>query len=116
MGKELKGKIKLGSDNPTVQAANELPAKIRKGADTKPAGKHVTKRGRPAKPPEELRSERMSVALTKQEVQDLKAISAATGEGTSRLICIAIQRLIASKDMDDIRRKAADIENNKVTI
>jgi len=115
MGKELKGKIKLGSDNPTTQAANELP-KVRKGADVKPSDKQSNKRGRPAKAPEELRSERLSVALTKQEVQDLKTIAAATGIGTSKLICTAIQRYIASKDMDDMRQKAAERENNKASV
>lgn len=122
MGKTLK--INTGYDNPTIIDANAQAAK--KADDPKDAEKlkevkltppaQARQRGRPAKNPEELRSERLSVALTRQEVQDLQDLSAASGMGTSEIIRVVIRKLIDAQDMDNVRKVAHEREESKIQI
>jgi len=109
MTKKL-GNLNLGYDNPTIKAANVPSDPGKPKADAKPA----SRRGRPQKNPDELRSERLSVALTRKEVSDIQTISAATGVGSSELIRMAILKLIEGQDMGAMRRAAEEREGSKI--
>lgn len=114
--KELK--ISKGTDNPTAQAANELPKKYNEQPQkppkmelpkAKPApsdGPIPKPRGRPKKDPEHRQSERLSVAITPQELQDINDISDATGIGVSEIVRILILRYIEDTNMETMRRAA----------
>jgi hypothetical protein len=114
MSKKKNMNINTGYDNPTTEIANTMHAEpVRQSGDPATSNRP---RGRPSKDPGELRSERLSVAVTRQELADMQDIAIATGLGTSEIIRTLIQRLIADQDMENVRAKAREREASKLTI
>lgn len=121
MGKNLK--INMGYDNPTIADANTISAQVSESDNiekdnilTPPVLRQERQRGRPKKEESELRSERLSVALTRQQVKDMQDLSAASGIGTSEIIRMVIERLIEAQDMDKVRRIAQEREESKIQL